>query len=123
MSFSPSLREMSQWHPSVDEAKAPTGSDPRWAAWSRPVLEFLATPQSWRGINKWCRERRFGAVKIRHCVAWLEENGLAHSFGWGDQLVWVSTSYDLGRGLTPTETGEDGDAKLSNGKPMPSTFG
>lgn len=97
-------------------------SDPRWEDWSRPLLAFLGVPQGWRGINRWCREKRFGPVKMRHCIAWLEEKGLAHSFGSGDQIVWVSTSYSIEQGLEPAEMGSEQDAKLSAGKPFPSSF-
>lgn len=89
-SLSDALEKMPQWHPSVGEPKSPTVDDPRWADWCVPLLEFLSDPQEWPAINRWCRTTRFGGVKIRHCIAWLEEKRLAFSYVIDGRVVWVS---------------------------------
>lgn len=64
--------------------------DPRWQEWSAPLLQFLAMPRNWSALNAWCRTSRFGAAKLRHCLAWLETQGLVHVCG-GDEILWVQT--------------------------------
>ena len=77
----------------MDESKAPPLRDPRWEQWSRVVLEYLAYPRDWKSLNAWCREMKFGSVKLRHCLAWLEIHGYVRSFTRDDVLFWVHTQY------------------------------
>lgn len=63
--------------------------------WSKPVLDYLAHPRSWRALRAWNREHRFGGAKLRHCLAWLESEGLAQTYGEETRLRW-------GRCIEPT---------------------
>lgn len=65
--------------------------DPRWEEWSKPVLTFLALPRDWRALNKWCRQTKFGPTKLRHCLAWLEENQLIFARG----KTWTQITQEL----------------------------
>jgi len=86
------------------DADTPPMSDPVWAEWSAPLLEFLLKrPRSWTELETWRRSRRVNGYLLRNCLAWLEEAGAARSEGTGKDLLWI--------GWAPDMTGDyDGEA-------------
>jgi len=101
-----------------DENRAPPISDPRWETWSGVLLAFLDRPRDWKALNGWCRETRFGAVKLRHCLAWLEIYSWARSFMQDDVIFWVSTRTLATLPIRSTE----GPGSLPPGAPEPSIY-
>lgn len=69
----------------------PEMCDPCWEQWAAPVLLYLQTPRTWQSLKAWCRVHKFGATKLRHCLAWLEEQGLAKTTG-SVKILWVQTA-------------------------------
>lgn len=88
----------------LDETKAPPMNDKRWDGWSQPVLAFLGEPRSWAQLLLWMKEQRMNEFRLRHCLAYLEEKGLARTHGHAKGLRWVASDY-RGSAL-PTEPQE-----------------
>ncbi len=72
---------------------APPITDKRWKVWSTPLLSFLSKPRGWPELNRWNRENRLGASKLRQCLAWLEESGLCVAKLVDGEYLWVVSSY------------------------------
>lgn len=86
-------------------SRVPPMKDPIWAEWTKGVLRFLDHPRDWIAIARWCRDH-MTQDKFRHCIAWLEEQGLAYSFVLNDVTYWVGTQARK-RSLTSDEPERD----------------
>jgi hypothetical protein len=75
-----------------EEERIPNVADPIWIEMSAPVLEFLSQPRDWSEIRPWADARNLNPMLLGHCVAWLEEKGLAMSFFRDSKVTWVATS-------------------------------
>jgi hypothetical protein len=78
-----------------DEDEIPCVADPIWVRESAPVLAFLSAsgPKNWDEINAWAAALRMNGTVLRHCVAWLEEKGLARSYIEATKTMWVATTH------------------------------
>ena len=86
---------MTQRQRPEDETRVPAMNDARWQDWAQPLHLFLANPQEWPAIEQWCRETRFGQIMLRHCLAWLDDQGLVRSFYRpSGKIVWVTSEYE-----------------------------
>lgn len=78
--------------PKMSDIRAPAGADPRWEGWSAPILAFLSEPRTWDQLNEWRKETKTNGSLLRHCLAWLEDQGRARSILIGedrDVIAWV----------------------------------
>lgn len=58
----------------MDESKIPPVSDPIWAQWAAPLLEFISQgPKDWKAIHVWRRQVKMNEELLRNCLAWLEK--------------------------------------------------
>ena len=68
----------------------PPTSDPRWAEWSAPLLEYLTeASRTWEELEAWRRSQGASGFLFRNCLAWLEDAGVARSEGSGKRVKWV----------------------------------
>jgi hypothetical protein len=67
-------------------------TDLQWKAWSMPALKAIHTPLEWTALRAWCRSNHFDLDKLRQCLAWLEERGLARTIPQDNTIYWVATS-------------------------------
>jgi hypothetical protein len=65
--------------PKISDIRAPPFSDPRWKEWSVPIQELLSSPRTWVELEAWRKETKTNGSLLRHCLAWLEEMGLART--------------------------------------------
>lgn len=77
----------------MSDLKTPEVRDPRWEHWALPLLGMLSEPRDWEYLRAWYRENHYGGDKFRHCLAWLEEKGLAGSRVRETRTVWYRTAY------------------------------
>lgn len=84
----------------VEEA-TPEISSPVWAEWSEPILDFLDQPRTWGELEAWRTSQGVTGFRLRNCLAWLEDAGLARSEGSGKDVTWVGRKLD--------EETDDGD--------------
>ena len=74
-----------------DETVPPI-SDPVWVEWSDPLLTFLQEkPRTWSQLERWRKSQGVSGFRLRNCLAWLEDTGLAQSEGSGKAVKWVAT--------------------------------
>jgi hypothetical protein len=70
----------------------PPINDPVWVEWSDPLLEFLQEgPKTWTQLELWRKSRGVSGFRLRNCLAWLEDTGLARSEGPGKRVKWKAT--------------------------------
>jgi len=69
----------------------PPVSDPRWAEWSAPLLEYLTeAPRTWKQLERWRKSQGVSGFLFRNCLAWLEDAGVALSEGKGKRVKWTA---------------------------------
>lgn len=71
---------------------APEMGDPVWAEWSATLLTFLVEPRDWPALRKWGKSNHATVNKIRHMLAWAEQNEQAHAFYREGRLLWAAGS-------------------------------
>lgn len=77
-----------------DEERTPPIGDPIWETWSKPLLRFLADgPRTWDEIHAWRLAVNFKDLRLRHCIAWLEDRRLAKSLDRDGVVTWVAQSW------------------------------
>lgn len=68
----------------------PPISDPRWAEWTAPLLEYLrGGPRTWAALETWRQTQHVSGFMFRNYLAWLEDAGVAQSEGTGKRVKWV----------------------------------
>jgi uncharacterized protein YjeT (DUF2065 family) len=72
----------------VKDDKSPPVSDPRWAEWSKPLLEYLAAPHTWKEMRA---SVRMPEDKLRNCLIWLEIYGLVVDYEIEGVATWIKT--------------------------------
>jgi hypothetical protein len=70
----------------------PPISDPVWVEWSDPLLKFLQEgPKTWTQLERWRKPRGVSGFRLRNCLAWLEDRGVARSEGTGQRVKWMGS--------------------------------
>jgi hypothetical protein len=72
------------------EVRIPIVSDPVWAEWTAPLLDFLEEPRSWKALHQWRKAQRVSGDLFRNMLAWLEDAGVALSEGKGKAVRWMA---------------------------------
>jgi len=58
------------------------------------VYTFLSQPRTWDDIHEWREKTKvMGGTRLRHCLAWLENNGRVWCHSWGDVLRWGQSGW------------------------------
>lgn len=75
-------------------SNAPADGNPIWQKWSAPVQEFIATPRTWAELRQWAH-KRMQLARLRQCLAWLANRGLAWSDYFDGEIRWSSSPRPL----------------------------
>lgn len=71
------------------EERIPQDRDMVWESIAVPLLAFLSKPRDWKALMAWRRTNRWKGGRLRNCLAWLENQGLAHTMSKNGKVVWV----------------------------------
>lgn len=72
------------------DERIPIVSDPVWAEWSAPLLDFLDEPRSWKELHRWRKAKKLSGDRFRNMLAWLEDAGAARSEGKDEAVRWAA---------------------------------
>ena len=87
-----------------NEPLPPQGDYAYWRRLSLPVLEVLQQPRDWTALEEWTKASRFGKVRLRQVLAWLEQRGEASTFvqvSRGVETVYWASATWLRRHTVP----------------------
>lgn len=88
-----------------NEPLPPQGDYVYWRRLSLPVLDVLEQPRDWKALEQWTKDTRFGKVRLRQVLAWLEQRGEASTFvqvvGSVETLYWASAAWLSQRTVPP----------------------
>jgi hypothetical protein len=73
------------------DSYTPAAKNPCWQEWSDPLHHFLDKPRNWKELREWGK-KNMGQARLRQCLAWLEEKGLAYSgYSLDKTVFWART--------------------------------
>tara|TARA_R100001079_G_scaffold111025_1_gene88994 strand:+ start:3556 stop:3894 length:339 start_codon:yes stop_codon:yes gene_type:complete len=64
-----------------EDSSIPAIGSPYWGPVCIPLALFIALGERhWSSLKEWAKARSLSSMKLRHCLAWLEDKGYAETY-------------------------------------------